>query len=282
MSFVSTKRMLLEARRAGYAVGAFNVENMEMIQAVIAAAAEAHAPVIIQTTPGSVKYGGTDLFFANVAALARKSDVPVAIHLDHGDSFDLAVQAIRSGYTSIMIDGSNLPFEENIALTSRTVGIAKPVGIPVEGELGSVGGKEDGLVGKGGNYTDPAQAAEFVSRTGITSLAVAIGTAHGVYSEKPRLDFGRLREIRKAVDIPLVLHGASGLPDEDVQKCISEGICKVNFCTELRFAYSDGVKEVLSAKPGTYDPKKYGASGRERVKQVVLEKIKLCGCDGKW
>ena len=281
MPLATTEEMLKKAQADGYAVGAFNVENMEMAQAVIQAAVEMRAPVMIQTTPSTVKYAGLDLYYANVAALAKKAPVPVALHLDHGSSFELAMQAIRAGYTSIMIDGSHRVFEENIALTRRVVEAAAPNGLPVEAELGKVGGKEDDLDGGSGGYTVPEEAAEFVRRTGVSSLAVAIGTAHGVYKGTPKLDVERLKEIRKLVEIPLVLHGASGLSDESVQECIREGICKVNFATELRIAYSGGVKAVLAENPDVFDPKVYGKAGRERVKVLVKNRIAVCGCCGK-
>ena len=281
MPLATTEEMLKKAQAGGYAVGAFNVENMEMAQAVIQAAVEMRAPVMIQTTPSTVKYAGLDLYYANVAALAKKAPVPVALHLDHGSSFELAMQAIRAGYTSIMIDGSHRVFEENIALTRRVVEAAAPNGLPVEAELGKVGGKEDDLDGGSGGYTVPEEAAEFVRRTGVSSLAVAIGTAHGVYKGTPKLDVERLKEIRKLVEIPLVLHGASGLSDESVKECIREGICKVNFATELRIAYSGGVKAVLAENPDVFDPKVYGKAGRERVKELVKNRIAVCGCCGK-
>lgn len=273
--------MLLDAQAGGYAVGAFNAENMEMVQAIIAAAEEIKAPVMIQTTPSTVKYASLALYLANVKAEAEKASVPVCIHLDHGSSFELAMQALRTGYTSIMIDGSHSVFEENIELTKRVVDACAPSGVPVEAELGKVGGKEDDLDGGAGGYTVPEEAKEFAEKTGVDSLAVAIGTAHGVYSGEPKLDLDRLTEIRKLVDIPLVLHGASGLSDDAVRESIKRGICKVNFATELRIAYSDGVKKVLAENPDVFDPKKYGAVGRENVKQLVMNRMKVCGCDGK-
>jgi len=276
MPLVTSEKMLLDAQAGGYAVGAFNIENMEMAQAVVSAAEETATPVIIQTTPSTVKYGSPELYHAIVAALAKDANVPVALHLDHGESYDLAHSALAAGYTSIMIDGSQLSFEENIELTSAVVAASKARDIPVEAELGKVGGKEDSLDGGAGNYTDPSEAEEFVRRTGISSLAVAIGTAHGVYSEVPRLDNDRLRQIRKVVDIPLVLHGASGLTEEQIRQCISDGINKVNFATELRKAFSDGVKEYFSKDPGAYDPKKPGTAGRDKVKQLVIEMIRVC------
>ncbi len=278
---VTTKEMLLKAQEGNYAVGAFNVENMEMVMAVIAAAEELNAPVIMQTTPSTVKYAGLDYYLANVATAAKKAKVPVAMHLDHGSSFELAMQALRQGYTSIMIDGSHSVFEENIDITKSVVDSCHPSNIPVEAELGKVGGKEDDLDGGDGGYTDPQEALEFVQKTGVDSLAVAIGTAHGVYKGEPKLDLDRLVEIRKIVDVPLVLHGASGLSEEAVRESIKRGICKVNFATELRIAYTDGVKELLEEKPETIDPKKYGAVGIQKVKELVKNRMMMCGCQNQ-
>lgn len=281
MSFVTSEKMLLDAQKGGYAVGAFNVENMEMVMAVIAAAEELRAPLMLQTTPSTVKYAGLDMYLANVKTAAERSSVPVCMHLDHGDSFELAMRALRVGYSSIMIDGSHGVFEENIAVTKAVADACRPSGIPVEAELGKVGGKEDDLDGGNGGYTDPLEAKEFAERTGIGSLAVAIGTAHGVYKGEPKLDLDRLAEIRKVVPIPLVLHGASGLSEEAVAESIKRGICKVNFATELRIAYTDGVKEFLGQNPDAFDPKKYGKAAMEHVKEIVKLRIRMCGCDGK-
>ena len=281
MSLVTSKEMLLDAQKGGYAVGAFNAENMEMVKAIVAAAEELKAPVMIQTTPSTINYGTLETYTALVHAEAKNASVPVALHLDHGSSFDLAVRAIRVGYTSIMIDGSGSGFEENIDVTRRVVAVAAPNQIPVEAELGKVGGKEDDLEVEADTNTDPAQAAEFVERTGISSLAVAIGTAHGFYVGTPVLDKERLSEIRKVVEIPLVLHGASGLSDEDVIDCVKRGICKVNFATELRAAYTDAVKALLKEKPETFDPKAFGKVGIPAVKKLVMDRMKVCGCDGR-
>lgn len=282
MALVTTKQLLLDAQKGGYAVGAFNVENMEMVQAVVAAAEKLQSPVIMQTTPSTVKYADLDYFYANIKVAAERADVPVVMHLDHGDSFELAMRALRAGYTSIMIDGSHNGFEENIAVTKAVVEACHPSNVPVEAELGKVGGKEDDLDGgEGGGYTVASEAVEFVDATGIDSLAVAIGTAHGVYKGVPKLDVDRLSEIRKAVSVPLVLHGTSGVPDDAVKECIKRGICKVNYATDLRIAFSNGVKEVLGANPETIDPKKYSAYGRQYVKEYVMGKMKVCGSVGK-
>lgn len=281
MAFVTTEQMMALADKGGYAIGAFNVENMEMVMAVIRAAEQMGSPVILQTTPSTVKYAGLALYHANVKAAAEKAKVPVALHLDHGNSYELAIQAMYTGYTSVMIDGSKEPFEDNIALTKRVVDACSAVGIPVEAELGKVGGKEDDMECNDPGYTEPEDAVTFVAETGVQSLAVAIGTAHGIYKGEPKLDVDRLSEIRKRVDVPLVLHGASGVPAALVQECIRRGISKVNFATELRIAYSDGLKEYLKKDPDVFDPKKYSMAAMEYVTQLVCQKIELCGSNGR-
>lgn len=281
MALVTTQQILKDAQVGKYAVGAFNVENMEMVKAVIQAAEELKAPVILQTTPSTVTYGTLPVFFGIVAAEAKKASVPVALHLDHGNSFELAVQAIKEGYTSIMIDGSHETFEDNIALTQRVVAVAKPNGIPVEAELGKVGGKEDDLEVEVDTNTDPLEAVEFVERTGIDSLAVAIGTAHGFYEGEPNLDKDRLQDISGRISIPLVLHGASGVSDQDVKDCIERGICKVNFATELRVAFTDAIKALLKESPETFDPKKLGVVGMSGVKALVKNRILVCGSNDR-
>ena len=281
MPLVTSEKMLLDAQKGCYAVGAFNVENMEMVKAVLAAAEELKAPVMLQTTPGTIKYGTVETYAAIVKAEAEKVSVPVCLHLDHGDSFELAVQAMKAGYTSVMIDGSHEDFENNIAITKKVVDVAKAIGIPVEAELGKVGGKEDDLEADADTNTDPVEAKEFVERTGVSSLAVAIGTAHGFYVGTPVLDKPRVSAIKEVVPVPLVLHGASGLSEEDVKEGVERGMCKVNFATELRAAYTAAVKKLLEEKPETYDPKKLGIVGMEAVKEQVMLRMKMCGCDGK-
>jgi len=283
MPFVTSKEMLLKAQREGYAVGAFNAENMEMVQAIIEAAEEEKAPVIIQTTPSTIAYANVRLYRAMVQVEADKASVPVAIHLDHGDSYELCKEAIAAKYTSVMIDGSKLSFEENIAVTKKVVEATRKTNIGVEAELGTIGGKEDSheVLEKDALYTNPQQAEELVCRTGVQSLAVAIGTAHGFYKGEPKLDFECLAKIAEVVKIPLVLHGASGVPDEAVKQSIRLGICKVNFATELRVAYTQGVRSILSTDDKVYDPKKYGTAGRATVKVLVQEKIRVCGSSGK-
>ena len=281
MALVTTLEMLKDAQKNHYAVGAFNVENMEMAQAIIGAAEELRAPVILQTTPSTLRYAEPALYLANVKALAEKASVPVAMHLDHGDSYELCVKAFRAGYTSIMIDGSKLPLEENIALTRRVVEMCTPAGVPVEGELGRVGGKEDDLECAEGGYTVPAEAVRFEAETGLSSMAVGIGTAHGVYKETPVLNVELVGTLRSQLNVPMVMHGASGLTDEAIQACIAKGICKVNFATELRIAYTKAVRQVLEEKPEAFDPKVYGKAGRAAVAEVVKNRIRVCGAAGR-
>ena len=276
MPFVSTREMLKKAQQGKYAVGAFNAENMEMVQAIVAAAEAEHAPVIIQTTPGTLKYADAMIFAGQASRLAAAAKVPVALHLDHGNSFELAEYCVRQGYTSVMIDGSLLPFEDNVALSRRVVEMAGDT--PVEAELGTVGGKEDSHEASM-SYTDPAQAEEFVRRTGVYSFAPAIGTAHGVYKSTPKIDLERLSEIAARVDAPLVLHGTSGVPDETVRACIERGICKVNYATDLRITFT--VKAYIAENPNAFDPKKYLGAARAAVTERVRELIRVCGSNEK-
>lgn len=278
MALTTVRGMLENAQKGAYAIAAFNVENMEMAQAVIFAAEELCAPVIVQTTSGTLQYASPGAFAGMVSRLARDAKIPVALHLDHGNSYELCEECIREGYTSVMIDGSLLPFNGNVSLTRRVVAMA--YGLPVEAELGTVGGKEDHHEA-GVQYTDPREAAQFVRETGVFSFAPAIGTAHGIYKAEPKLDLVRLQEIGQAVSVPLVLHGTSGVPHEMVRACIERGVCKVNYATELRIAFSDGVRQALSLNPGAYDPKKYLAAGRDVLQGKVKELIRVCGCDGK-
>ncbi|MBQ3458592.1 MAG: class II fructose-bisphosphate aldolase [Synergistaceae bacterium] len=279
---VTSKELLADAQKHKYAVGAFNVENMEMVLAVLKAAEETKSPVIMQTTPGTVKYAGADFYFANIKAAAERVKFPVVCHLDHGSSLAIAVQAFRAGYTSIMIDGSKLAFNENIALTKSVTEICHAGKIPVEAELGRVGGKEDDLNNGDNNpYTDPKEAAEFVEKTGCDSLAVAVGTAHGVYKGVPQINFDVLGKIRELVDIPLVLHGTSGVPDDQVMRCVSMGMCKVNYATDLRIAYTYGVKKYIQENPGVFDPKKYGSYGMEEVTRYVIGRMRVIGSCGR-
>ena len=275
---VNLQTIIGMAEAGGFCVPAFNVYNTETLMGVIAAAEEAHAPVIVQVYPRLIKEEvGFYICPAAVAAAGRAS-VPVCLHLDHGPDLFSVQRSLRWGMTGIMLDGSTHPLEENIALTRQVVELCAAVGVGVEGEIGHVGSVNDAAMDE---FTSPDEAAEFVRQTGVTCLAVLIGNAHGHYKKPPKLDIERLKAIRRLVEIPLVLHGASGLSDQAVRDCIAEGICKVNFATELRIAYTDAVRAFLAADPKAFDPKKYGAPGRVAVKRLVMERMRVCGCDGK-
>ena len=293
--YCTSKVMLEKARSGGYAVGAFNFENMEMALAIVSAAERMCAPCILQTTPSTVAYGsaaGKDrkqalaMWRAIAYAAASQVSVPVACHLDHGDSAELSEAAVAAGYSSVMIDGSRLPFSENVKLSARVAGMAHEAGVPVEAELGTVGGKEDSLSCAGPQYTDPEVAYEFVRSCGIDSLAVGIGTSHGIYCGEPVLDTGRLAEIRERLErggrsLPLVLHGSSGLSDGAVGECVRLGICKVNFATELRQAFTRACRTVLDGDGTVYDPKKYGRPAMKAVEEQVSSRIGVLGSEGK-
>ncbi|MCL2742162.1 MAG: class II fructose-bisphosphate aldolase [Oscillospiraceae bacterium] len=280
MALVTTGAMLDEAYEGGYAVAAFNCENMEMVQAVIEAAAEMRSPVIVQTTPGTLEYATPSMFAAIARGAAKDHGFPVAMHLDHGKDRDMAVRALAAGYTSVMVDGSALPLADNMAVTREVAEVCGAAGIPVEGELGRIGGKEDGEVG-GDGYTDPDEAAAFVKGTGVTSLAIGIGTSHGVYAREPVLKISLVPRIREKVRIPMVLHGASGLSEADIKACIAGGIAKVNFATELRIAYTKAVRKFLAGDAKCIDPKKFGKAARKAVREVAAEKMAICGCAGR-
>ena len=283
MSLVTTKDLMLDAQKNHYAIGAFNAENMEMVQAIIAAAEELRAPVIVQTTPGTLKYASPAMFHAMVAAAASEASVPVVMHLDHGSSYELAMQALHAGYTSVMIDGSHESFEDNIALTKSVADAGRAMGVPVEAELGKVGGKEDdGPAVEGESpYTDPAEAKEFVERTGCTSLAIGVGTSHGVYTSDPHIEQSVVKAIRDAVDVPLVLHGTSGVPDEQVAEAVKNGICKVNYATELRQAYTKGFMAYMAENPACFDPKKPAKEGMREITELVKIRMTNLNSVGK-
>lgn len=280
---VSTRQILLEAQKKNYAVPAFNIHNLETLKVVVETAHELRSPIILAATPSTVTYAGREFLISMASAAASKYDIPVAFHLDHHESFEEIKKAIDLGCKSVMIDASHHSFEENIATVKEVVDYAHKFDVTVEAELGVLGGVEDDLIvdEKDSKYTDPAKAKEFVESTGVDSLAIAIGTAHGVYKSEPKLDYDRLEEIRKIVDIPLVLHGASGVPYDSVQKSIDLGICKVNIATELKIPFAAAIKEHFIANPEANDPRKYFEPGKEALKEVVVEKIKMCKSNNK-
>ena len=277
--FVTSKEMIYAARKGGYAVPAFNAENLEMVQAIVAAAEKMKSPVMIQTTPSTVKYLTLRQAVAMVKAEAEAASVPVALHLDHCESYEDVMAAVDAGYTSVMIDASKLPFEENIAVTKKVVEDAHAKGVTVEAELGTVGGKEDGHSAEIA-YTDPAEALDFFSRTGVDIFAVAIGTAHGFYKGEPKLNFELLEKLADTIEAPLVLHGGSGVPDEMIRRTIELGINKVNYATELRAAMTKAVREALTDE-GIIDPKKFMGKGRQAVIDLCCKKIEVCGSENK-
>ena len=276
---VSTKEILLKAQREKYAVPAFNFHNLETIQVITEAASELKSPVILAGTPGTFSNGGRDYLQALVEVASRRyKDIPIAMHLDHHETFESIKESINLGTKSVMIDASHHTFEENISIVKEVVDYAHRWDVTVEAELGRLVGQEDDMEvdEKEAFFTDPEAAYEYAERTGIDSLAVAIGTSHGLYRLEPRLDFERLVEIRKRVNIPLVLHGASGIKGEDIRKCISLGITKVNIATELKIPFSREVRKYLMEHPEENDPRKYMAKAKEEMKKVVAEKIRIC------
>ncbi|WP_088831463.1 class II fructose-1,6-bisphosphate aldolase [Paenibacillus tyrfis] len=283
MPLVSSTSLLEAARAGGYGIGAFNVHTLEMLQAVVDAAEETGSPLILQSTVGTVKHLGPDYIAAAATVAANRSRVPIALHLDHCTDFATIVQCIRAGYTSVMIDASMLPFEENVRLTKQVVEVASAAGVNVEAELGKVGGVEDDIVVAEHEalMADPQECAEFVERTGVHTLAPAIGTAHGIYKGEPKIDFDRIRRIAEVVSVPLVLHGGSGIPEEQVKRCVSLGMAKMNIATEIRIVFSDAIKAVFADNPQENDPRKYMIPAKKAVKEAAIEKMRMVGCIGK-
>ena len=278
-TIVSTRQMLIDAQKNKYAVPAFNIHNLETLQVVADTAKEMRSPVIIAVTPSTIDYARDEYVVAMAKSAAKNTDTPIAIHLDHFENILKIKQAIDVGFKSCMIDASKEVFEENIAKVQEVVAYAHRYDATVEAELGKLVGIEDDLVvdEKDSMYTNPDDAVTFVERTGIDSLAVAIGTAHGLYKGKPKLDFERLQEIRSNVSIPLVLHGASDVPDELVEQAISLGICKVNIATDLKIPFSNAIKEYFIQNPSANDPRKYLTPAKEAMKKIVQHKIRVCG-----
>lgn len=309
----SLKQVLDKANRGGYAVGAFNVNNLEILQAVVAAAEETRSPVICATSEGALEYAGMDYLLAILQVAAKKASVPVVIHLDHGKDLTVIKKAIESGYTSVMIDASSLPYAENIKKVKQVVALAKKKGVSVEAELGALAGIEDrvNVSDRNAVLTDPKQVSDFIKQTGVDALAVAVGTLHGAYKSKhgtAKLDFVRLKKIKALVKLPLVLHGASGLPedlvsetklycsllgdcqrlegahgvsDADIKKAIALGINKINIDSDIRVAFTVAVREAIIEDKKVFDPRKILGPARERIKQVVKQKMELFGSTGK-
>ncbi|MCL1853413.1 MAG: class II fructose-1,6-bisphosphate aldolase [Peptococcaceae bacterium] len=283
MQFVPMNELLAKAQAGKYAVGAFNCNNMEIVQAIVAAAEAERAPVIIQASQGAIKYAGIDYIAGLTRLAAEKATVPIALHLDHGTSFEQCMLCLRAGFSSVMIDGSKHALEDNIALTQKVIAAARPVGLSVEGELGKIGGTEDDITvaDRDAMFTDPEEAARFWRETGVDALAVAIGTAHGRYKGIPKLDFGRLEAIKERVEAPIVLHGSSGVPDEAIREAISLGVAKVNIDTNIREAFTNIMRQRLMDNPEDVDVRKVLGPAREGMIEVVREKIRLFGSNNK-
>ncbi len=283
MSLVSLADLLKKADQGGYALGAFNCNNMEIVQSIVMAAEAECSPVIIQASQGAIKYAGLSYIIALARQAAEGVSVPVVLHLDHGTSFDQVMQCIRFGFTSVMYDGSHHPLEENIAQTRRVVEIARVFGISVEAELGRIGGTEDDISVSDAEafFTDPAEAKRFVEETDVDALAVSVGTAHGQYKGDPKLDFERLAEISRQVSCPLVLHGSSGVSDESITRAIECGVRKINIDTNIREAFVGAMRTVLVNNPKEIDPRKVLGSARDAGVEIIREKIRLFGSSGK-
>ena len=310
MPLVNTKEMFKKAYEGGYAIGAFNVNNMEIVQGIMQACKDLNSPVILQVSGGARKYAHHAYLYHLVQAALEEADVPVALHLDHGNSFELCKDCIDGGFTSVMIDGSHLPYEENVALTKKVVDYAHAHGVTVEGELGQLAGIEDevNVSAENASYTDPDQVQDFVTRTGVDSLAIAIGTSHGAFKfkpgQKPQLRFDILQEVMDRLPgFPIVLHGASsvmpeyvaqinefggqmadaiGIPEDMLREAASMAVCKINVDSDLRLALTAGIRKHLAENPSHFDPRQYLADGRNNIAEVVSHKIKnVLGSEGK-
>lgn len=312
MPLVTSREMFEKAYKGGYAIGAFNVNNMEIVQGIFEAAIEEKAPLIIQVSSGARKYARHEYLMHLIHASLEMAEasgvsIPVVMHLDHGDDFEICKKCIDGGFTSVMIDASKHPFEENIRITKEVVDYAHSKGVTVEAELGKLAGVEDDVkvAAKDATYTDPQEAKEFVARTGCDSLAIAIGTSHGAYKFKgePQLAFDRLAEIQSLLpNYPLVLHGASsvpqyltdicnqygaqipgsrGVPEDMIAQAAKTGVCKINVDTDLRLAMTGMIRKVFAENPAEFDPRKYLGPARQAIKDVVQHKMRIMGCSGK-
>lgn len=304
LPFYSTKKILQKAQRGKYAVGHFNINNMEIVQGVVQAAVRKKSPVILATSEGAIEYAGINFLYDLANTANQLTKVPIALHLDHGRDLDIVKRCIKLGYSSVMYDGSHLNFAQNVRITKRVVNLAHKCGISVEAELGTIGGKEDTVEAKKIIYTDPERAKEFVEKTGCDFLAIAIGTSHGAYKfkGKAKLKINLLQEIKKKTKVPLVLHGASevpkdvvkvaerygaklkgvhGVPDAQVREAIRNGINKVNTDTDLRLAFDAAIRKFLKTKPKDFDPRHILGPAREHIQKIAEERIELFGSVGK-
>ncbi len=280
---VTGKEILMHAHENGYAVGAFNVNNMEIVQAIIEAAEETQSPVILQASQGGLKYAGVEYIAEMSKIAAKNASVPVVIHLDHGTDFKQIMLCLRNGFTSVMVDASKHVLEENMAITKRVVEMAHAVNVSVEAELGKIGGTEDDVTvsEREATFTDPDEAERFVKETEVDSLAIAVGTAHGQYKGEPKLDFDRIKVIKERLDMPLVLHGSSGVPEASIKKAVSLGINKINIDTDIRLAFNRAVRQFVKDNPDVYDPRKLLGPSRKEMKKIISEKMNMFGSAGK-
>ena len=283
MALVSMTEMLNKAKEEKYAVGQFNINNLEWTQAILQAAEEEKSPVILGVSEGAGKYMGGFVAVVHMVKGLMESygtTVPVAIHLDHGSSFEKCKEAVDAGFTSVMIDASHHPFEENIEITHKVVEYAHSKGVSVEAELGTVGGDEDGVIG-GIMYADPEECRKMVEATEIDCLAPALGSVHGPYKGEPNLGFKEMEEISKLTHLPLVLHGGTGIPTKDIQRSISLGTAKINVNTENQIAATKAVREILENDKVVYDPRKFLGPAREAIKTTVIGKMREFGSSQK-
>jgi|SRR3989344_5702158 len=304
MTLTTIKYLLDKANKKNYAVGAFNVNDMEILEAIVRAAESQKSPVILQTSEGAIKYAGLKVLFNLLKTVGDNTKIPAVIHLDHGRNFDLIKQCVKIGYTSIMIDASNFEFKENIRQTKKVVSLCEKKGVSVEAELGTIGGAEESIVSRKIIYTEPSAAKDFTEKTGIDALAIAIGTSHGAFkfAGRQKLDIERLKQIKKLVKIPLVLHGAScvpkwlinrankfgarisgaeGVPDSQVALAVKNGINKVNTDTDLRLAFTESVRETLAKKPSEFDPRNILGPAKDLIQKIVEHRMKLFGSSDK-
>lgn len=283
MPLVSMNAFLPQAKSEGFAVGQFNINNLEFVQAIIEAGKEEQSPLIFGASEGAIRYMGLSNVVALSKVAAGESGLPVALHLDHGSSFEMVMKCIQAGFSSVMFDGSHYPLEENIRLTKKVVEAAHAVGVSVEGELGTIGGVEDDLevAEEDAMIADPDEAIRFWKETRVDALAIAVGTAHGMYKGEPKIRFDVIEKVSKQIDVPIVLHGGSGVPDESIKKAIQLGVGKINVNTENQVASSAVVRRLLAEQPDLIDPRKYLGPAREAIKEVVKEKIRLFGSANK-
>lgn len=283
MPLVPMSYLLREAEKDGYAVGAFNYSNMEILQAITRAAQAENSPVILQVSEGAIKYAGLEYLAAMAKLAAKNTSVPVALHLDHGRDLELIEKCVQAGFTSIMYDGSHLPLKENAAITSKLMDSSLRAGFTVEAELGRISGTEEkiSVTEKEAFFTDPEEARYFVSLTGVDALAVSIGTAHGHYRGEPKLDFERLSKIRSLISTPIVLHGSSGVPEEAIREAIKRGARKINTDTDIREAFIGAIRRELTNNPVEIDPRKILGPAREDAMELIRKKMRLLGSSGK-